>query len=168
MPARNDVLAEIALEHADERLALAVGDDVEHRHRLGLVGDRLLDRMGGAARILAHGGLLGAAAVEPGLPVRMQRLGGLGLHPAREALVEPDVVPPRHGDEIAEPLVRHLVRDDAEDAALRVARARRRIEQQAALEEGDAAPVLHGAAEAARHRDQVELGQRIFRRRNSR
>ena len=24
------------------------------------------------------------------------------------------------------------------------------------------APVLHGAAEAARHRDQVELGQRIF------
>ena len=44
---------------------------------------------------------------------------------------------------------------------LRVAGVGRRVEQQAALEEGDAAPVLHGAAEAARDRDEVELGQRI-------
>ena len=44
-----------------------------------------------------------------------------------------------------------------------VLRIDRGVEQQAALEEGDAAPVLHRAAEAAGHRDQVELGQRIFR-----
>ena len=43
--------------------------------------------------------------------------GRLVLHPAREAFVEPEVVPPRHGDEIAEPLVRHFVREDAEQAA---------------------------------------------------
>ena len=117
--------------------------------------------MGGASGILAHGGLLETVTIEPGLPFRMKRLGGLGLHPAREAFVEPDVVPPRHGDEVAEPLMRHLVGDDAEDAAACIARAGGRIEQQSALEERDAAPVLHGAAETSRHRDQVELGQRI-------
>ena len=36
------------------------------------------------------------------------------LHPGCEGFVEPDVVPPREGDEIAEPLVRKLVRDDEE------------------------------------------------------
>ena len=79
--------------------------------------------MGGAAGILAHGGLLEAAAVEPALPVGMERFGGLGLHPAGEAFIEPDIVPPRHGDEIAEPLMRHFVGDDAEDAATRLAGA---------------------------------------------
>ena len=58
--------------------------------------------------------------------------------------------------------MRHLMRDDAEDAAPRAVRICCGIEQQPALEEGDAAPVLHRAAEAAGHRDQVELGQRIF------
>jgi hypothetical protein len=57
--------------------------------------------------------------------------------------------------------MRDLMGDDAENAAARGVGARRRIEPQPALEEGDGAPVLHGAAEAARHRDQVELGQRI-------
>ncbi len=33
----------------------------------------------------------------------------LVLHPAGEALVEPEIVPPAHGDEVAEPLVRQLV-----------------------------------------------------------
>ena len=58
--------------------------------------------------------------------------------------------------------MRHLVGDDTEDAAPRAVGIGRGIEQQPALEEGDAAPVLHRAAEAAGHRDQVELGQRIF------
>ena len=58
--------------------------------------------------------------------------------------------------------MRHLMRDDGKDTAPRAVRSCRGIEQQAALEEGDAAPVLHRAAEAAGHRDQVELGQRIF------
>ena len=54
------VLAEIVLQHADEGLALGVGDGIERRHRLAFVGDRLLDRMGGAAGILAHRALLGS------------------------------------------------------------------------------------------------------------
>ena len=92
----------------------------------------------------------------------MEVVGGLGLHPGGEALVEPEVVPPGHGDEIAEPLVCELVGDQAENAAPRGAGARRRIEQQAALAERDRAPVLHRADVALRNRDQVELRQRIF------
>src|SRR5579883_464654 len=99
----------------------------------------MLDRMGGAARVFAHGRLLEAVAVEPRPPIRMESLRGLRLHPACEAFVEPDVVPPGHGDEVAEPLMRHFMGDDVEDAAPRVARAGGGIEQQAALEEGDAA-----------------------------
>ena len=117
--------------------------------------------MRGAPGIEAHGDLLLLVAVEPGLPLRIEMLGRLHLHPGGEALVEPEIVPPAHGDEIAEPLVRDLMGEDAEDAAARGVGARRRVEQQPALEEGDGAPVLHGAAEAAGHRDQVELGQRI-------
>ena len=135
---------------------------VEHRHRLALVGNRLLDRVRGAPRVGAHRILLALVAVEPALPLRIEVLGRLHLHPGGEAFVEPQVVPPAHGDEIAEPLVRDLVGDDAENAAAGGIRVRGRIEQQTALEERDRAPVLHSAAEAARDGDQVELGQRIL------
>ncbi len=58
--------------------------------------------------------------------------------------------------------MRHLVGEDAEDAVPDGRGVHRGVEQQPALEEGDAAPILHGAAEAAGNRDQVELGQRIL------
>ena len=47
----------------------------------------------------------------PGLP-------DAEAHPVGEALVQPDVVPPGRGDEIAEPLVGELVRDDHAEGAL--------------------------------------------------
>jgi hypothetical protein len=34
----------------------------------------------------------------------MQCVGRQGLHPAGEAFIEPEIVPPGHGDEVAEPL----------------------------------------------------------------
>ncbi len=154
--------AEVIFQHADQRLPLVVGNGVERDHGLALVGDRLLDRVRGAPGVEPHGELLRPVTVQPALPLRIKLLRSLRRHPGRKALVEPEIVPPRHGDEIAEPLMRHLMRDDGKDAAPRAVRICRGIEQQPALEEGDAAPVLHGAAEAAGHRDQVELGQRIF------
>ena len=57
--------------------------------------------------------------------------------------------------------MRHLVRDDRENILLRFGGGILRIEKQDRLVIGDAAPVLHRAAETARDRDQVELGQRI-------
>src|SRR6185312_16771475 len=100
------VSPEISLEHADQRLALVVGDGVERRHGYAGVWNGLLDRMRGAPRIERHGELLLAVAVEPGLPLRIEMLCCLLLHPARKALVEPEIVPPAHGDEVAEPLMR--------------------------------------------------------------
>src|SRR6185437_8956895 len=99
-------------------------------------------RMRGAPRVQRHAVLLLAVAVEPGLPLRIETLRCLLLHPAGKAFVEPEIVPPGGGDEIAEPLMRHLVCKHAEDAAPRGIGARRGIEQQPALEEGDAAPIL--------------------------
>ena len=93
----------------------------------------------------------------------MEPLGRLGLHPAGKALVEPEVVPPGHGDEVAEPLVRHLVGDDAEDAAPRASAElvagsnSRRLSKNVMPPQFSIAP-----PKAAGHRDQVELGQRIF------
>ena len=39
----------------------------------------------------------------------------LVFHPGGEALVQPQIVPPGHGDEITEPLVSHFVRYRDED-----------------------------------------------------
>src|SRR3546814_7618583 len=87
----------------------------------------------------------------------------LGFHPARKALVESQVVPPCHGDEIAEPLVRDLMRLNRIDRlSRRVARDLRVVEQDA-FEGEDRAPIFHRAEKLrlAGPRDIVELGQRI-------
>ena len=64
--------------------------------------------------------------------------------PRREGLVEPEVVPPLHGDHVAEPHVRHLVQQDRGDRLP----LRRRSECAAEHEvrPGHAAPVLHRPA----------------------
>ena len=43
----------------------------------------------------------------------------LARHPCGKAFIEPDVVPPLHRDQIAEPLMRHLVRNHAGDVFFR-------------------------------------------------
>ena len=44
--------------------------------------------------------------------------GAFRPHPGSEPFVEPEIVPPRHGHEIAEPLVGDLVRDHFVNALL--------------------------------------------------
>ena len=53
------------------------------------------------------------------------------------------------------------MRDDGENIVLRVVRRFLWIKQQNRLEIGNAAPIFHGAAEAAGDRDLIELRQRI-------
>src|SRR3546814_11376086 len=77
----------------------------------------------------------------------MIMVGDLGRHPACEPLVEPEVVPPCHGDEIAEPLMRGLVRLDAVDRLARRLAGDRGVVEQDALEGEDRAPILHRAEE---------------------
>ena len=49
------------------------------------------------------------------------------------------------------------MRDDGENIVLRVVRRFFRVKQQNRLEIGNAAPIFHGAAEAAGDRDLIEL-----------
>src|SRR5689334_18183515 len=104
------------LEHPDDGLALLIGDGVERLVRLLDRPNGLNHRVSRIQRIEAHCRLARSDAIDLGLPFGMEMLRRLVLHPAREALVEPEVVPPGHGDEVTEPLVRHFVRLGAVDA----------------------------------------------------
>lgn len=52
------------------------------------------------------------------------------LDPGGEPLVEPEVGPPVHGNEVAEPHVRHLVRDHKSHASFRLQRRLRVVNQE--------------------------------------
>ena len=79
----------------------------------------------------------------------MPRRDRLRRHPGREPFIEPQIVPPIHGDQVAEPLVRDFVRHDAEHAlAVSFVGARPLVEQQVLVEVRDWRPVLHRAETA--------------------
>mmetsp|Transcript_585 Transcript_585/g.1032 ORF Transcript_585/g.1032 Transcript_585/m.1032 type:complete len:328 (+) Transcript_585:960-1943(+) len=102
--------AEHGAQHADHAGALAVGDGVEHLLHLLRVRDGHLDGVAGAEGVQTQrGGLVVHRELVPHLPVGEQLVRGPGLRPAGEPLVEPEVVPPGHGHQVAEPLVRQLV-----------------------------------------------------------
>ena len=52
----------------------------------------------------------------PHAPARVELVADARLHPRGEALVEPQVVPPVHGHQVAEPLVGELVDDHLRNA----------------------------------------------------
>ena len=168
------VLGEVGLHPAEEGLAADVGDQLDqHRRALGVgdlvevVLDRLeiddvgRDRMGRRKLILPVGQGLGAAAERgPGLrrvlgPLADGEVGG----PGRERLLEPQVVPPRHGDQIAEPHVRQLVQDRVPAVVER--RGGHLAAEQVLIAQRDAADVLHRAAVVLRDEDLVVLPKRI-------
>ena len=121
--------------------------------------------MGGLQRIELDRRLAAVDRAEQGLPFGMQGGGRLGRHPRGEAFVQPEIVPPGHGDEVAEPLVGGLVGVDLEDRLAPRLAGDRRVDQQYVLEREDRAPILHRAEElaGARAGDIVELGQRVGR-----
>ena len=157
------ILAGKALQHGDDRLTLLVGDGVERLIDLIDRGDFLHDRMGGRERIEAHRRLAPVHAGQQHFPVGLQLVGHLGRHPAGETLVQPEIVPPGHGDQIAEPLMRHFMRDGFVDAPLGRFGCEARIDQQRTFKGEDGAPIFHRAEKLALARpgNIVELGQRI-------
>ena len=125
------VLGEVRAQPVAERLTPDVGDELlEHRGALGVrdavevdldvaqVADLRDDRVGRGQLVLAVGPVLLVGA--EGRP-RVGPPGGLGLarrgRPLGERLVEPEVVPPAHRHEVAEPHVGELVQQ-REGAAL--------------------------------------------------
>ena len=154
------VLTDVRAELLEDRLALLVGDRVEVRHRLRHVGDLAADGVAGGAHV--HAVALELAAGQRRRPAvavlrRADRRPGGG--PRREGLVEPEVVPPLHGHQVAEPHVRHLVQDDrGEPQPLRVGG---RAAEQQPVAVRHAAPVLHRATHVGHeHLVVLLLGER--------
>ncbi len=150
----------IGLEHAQHRRALVVGDGIEGVFEIVGIGDRLVDLPRRGQLVEVHHVEAGAQRVGGEIHLRQHGGGRLVFRPIGEGFVEPGVVPPGGRHEIAEPLMRQLMRLHRQAAALLVER-RIGIEQQVALAEGDRAGVLHRARREVRHRQDVELLERI-------
>ena len=145
------------LEH---RRALGVGDAVEVDLDVLEVADGGHDRVRRAELVLAVGpGLLGRVERRPG-PRPAGRLGLRdGAGPLGERLVEPQVVPPAHRHEVAEPHVRQLVQD-RQRATLDDRLGHGRPED-VGLQEGHRAGVLHGPGVELGHEELVVLLERV-------
>ena len=92
------LLAEITLQHADERLPFLIRDLIERIARLRLRLDALLDRMRRRPRIERHGAFFGRSRTGPDVPVGIEMIRRLRPHPRCETFVEPKVIPPSHRD----------------------------------------------------------------------
>src|SRR5262245_57480136 len=88
------VLAEKALQHPQERLAFLIGDIVKRAIGFGFRCNRLLNGMGGRARVALHGRFLRDSAAprrvsryspcQPYFPLRVKMRGAFGAHPGSE------------------------------------------------------------------------------------
>lgn len=77
------------------------------------------------------------------------------FHPACESLVKPQVIPPFHGDQITEPLMRELMRHDDGDPLLGVGAGFVLRVEQGCLSVCDQAPVFHGTGTKVRNGNQI-------------
>ena len=170
---REREVLEVAAQTLEERVEADPGDQLlEHRGALG-VGDAVEvdldrlevvvvrgDRVGAGQLVLAVGPVLaGVGEAGPGLG----ELGGVDrrvvARPLGERLVEPEVVPPPHGHEVAEPHVRHLVEDHL--GAELVERAVLAAAREVLVAEGHAPGVLHRAHVVLGHEQLVVLPERV-------
>ncbi len=159
--ALEDVRPDPTLEHRKDAAPLLVRDRVEGVLDVVRRFDRLPNRARARQGVGPHRPL--DAVEELHLP-GVHRIPGVrrfARDPGGERLVEPDVVPPGGGHEIADPLVRELVRHHARVAALLPERGRLLVEEKEAVGERHRAGVLHRAP-LVRDRDDVELVVRVL------
>ena len=152
------LVAQIGRDHRDDLAALAIGDRVERAVDLAVGEDRLVDRAPDLQRVHVHRVEALRQRADADIELRPPFVADPVSHPVGEALVEPDVVPPGGRDEVAEPLVRQLVRDDHAERLL-LARRRAPVEQDDLVGIGVGAGILHRAGHHRRG-DLVELGER--------
>src|SRR2546425_4059524 len=151
----------VCFDHSKNASTLAIADLIEQFLDLFWGTDLGLDGMCALQSVSGHGST-GAVLDEvlPDLPLWIGPVDYLVGHEGREALVEPEIVPPFHSDEIAEPHVSNLVRDYLSNALLSRG-ARVLVSMQQYLPECYRAPVLHRSISELGDSDQVELGQII-------
>ena len=115
-------LAEQADEHEDEAGALGINDGaVEESGNLGGGVDGLMDGLDAWEAVAFQGSeTVASEEVLPDIELGIEGVGGEVFNHAGEGFVEPEVVPPSHGDEVAEPLVREFVGDGEGNAVFGV------------------------------------------------
>ncbi|EMF27510.1 3-deoxy-D-manno-octulosonic acid (KDO) 8-phosphate synthase [Streptomyces gancidicus BKS 13-15] len=154
------VLADVRHQLLEHRGALGVGDAVEVELGVLEVADVRGDRVRGGQLVRAVRPRLAAvgegdpAVGEAGRADQRER-----AHEVREGLLQPQVVPPLHGDQVAEPHVRHLVQDDVGAALVR--RPRDLAPEDELLAEGHHPRVLHRAQVVLGHERLVVLPERV-------
>ena len=115
---------EQADEHQDEAGAFGVNDGaVKEGGNLGGGVDGLMDGLDAGEAVAFQGGeTIAGEEVLPDIELGIEGVGGKVFNHAGEGFVEPEVVPPSHGDEVAEPLVREFVGDGEGNAVFGVKR----------------------------------------------
>ena len=137
--------ADPLLEHPEHGRALLVGDGVERVLHVVVAVHGLADHAGARQRVRLRRLVAVLHPLRRHAPRRCPALDDLGLHPGREGLVEPDVVPPGRGDQVSEPLVGELVCRDRRVGAPTLDPVLLGTGQDQRLAEGDQAHVLHRA-----------------------
>ena len=153
------VLTDIALEHSEHRRALVVGDAVEGVGEVVDILDRLVDLTRRRQFVQVHHIERVAQRVRAEILLRQHRRRSADLGPVGKRLIEPDIVPPRRRDQVAEPLMRQFVRLHRQAGAFLLQR-RIGVDQHQPLAEGDGAGVLHRAGGEVGHRQHVQLLKR--------
>ena len=111
-----DIGPEVELQHAQHRTTLFVGEEVEHA--LGVFGgdDFEFNWSRGVEAIHLEGHVTEGAKADPDFPFGTEGVEAGVSHEGGEGLVEPDALPPFHGDEVTKPHVGDFVGDDFGDA----------------------------------------------------
>lgn len=124
--------------------------------------DFLLDGLDAGERVaLQSGETVGSEEVLPDIELGIEGIGRDEFHHGREGFVQPEVVPPSHSDEVAEPLVGEFVGDGDGDGLLRFKRSAF-VGEEARFAVSDETPVLHSASFKIRESNLVELRERIL------
>ncbi len=154
------VLADVGHELLQHRRALGVCDAVEVQLGVLQVADVRRDRVRGGQLVGPVGPGLAAvgegdpAVLETGRADQRER-----AHEVGERLLQPQVVPPLHGDQVAEPHVRHLVQHDVGPAL--IGRLRHLPAEDELLPERHQTRVLHRAQVVLGHERLVVLPERV-------
>src|SRR5438132_6247287 len=96
--------------------------------------------------------------VLPDLPFWIGSIGGLEVHECRKALVQPEIVPPSHRDQISEPHMSNLMCDHMGHRLPRPD-ARILVHVQENFPVGYRPPVFHGTVRKFRDGYVVQLGE---------
>ncbi len=159
-PRAECVVAERSDELLDDRRTLLVGDGVE-------VADSLVGVFHARGHWVRGHELILAVRRRTHLSVEdvpgIVEARGVGQAPIREVggecLVQPQVIPPAHRHEVAEPHVSKLMQHDlTADEALAVCG---RVTEEEPVVEGDGTDVLHGTGVELRHEELVVLAEGV-------